>query len=580
MQFLYPNVLFLMLIPVVLLMFLILTNKDSFQKYFSSEVLAKLSVKNKHMNKTTRNTLMFISLILMIISLSRPVANEKEHSFKQEVASIVIAVDVSKSMLATDIYPNRLTLAKKKVLELINNSKENALAVVVFAKSSFILSPITQDFNSLKILVENFDTGANFDNGSNIFSTLETTNKLLKDYENKNLLILSDGGNNSNFEKEIEYAKENKISIYTIALGKKEASPIKLQDGNFLTKKDGSIVTVSLNENIKELSFATNGGYINYTNSNQDIKEILKDINKKAVKKELESKKFKTYTELFYYPLALALLVLLISLSSLPSFKKKNIALSFLLSFIFSHENLNASIMDFRTIENANEAYENENYEKASKDYEKVLKTSESFYNLGNSLYKEGKYKEALSRYKNVTTANKDLEYQKLHNMGNTYAKLNDLENAVKMYEKALKLKEDEQTKQNLETVKNALKQKKKQENKEQKNNQNPKDKKEKKNKDKNSQENKKNKDKEKESKDKQNKKKEDSKKKESNSNKNQQNKDKNSEPKDVKKHQAKKNQISDLEERKWLESLKNKKTPVLLKKVDTKNEDTSSNPW
>lgn len=580
MQFLYPNVLFLMLLPVVLLMFLILTNKDSFQKYFSSEVLSKLSVANKHMTKTTRNTLMFISLILMTLALARPVANEKEHSFKQEVASIVIAVDVSKSMLATDIYPNRLNMAKKKVLEIIKNSKQNALAIIVFAKSSFILSPITQDFNSLQILVENFDTGANFDNGSNLFSTLETTNKLLKDYENKNLLILSDGGNNKDFEEEIQYAKENKISVYTIAVAKNEASPIKLQDGNYLTKKDGSIVTVSLNENIKELSFGTNGGYIEFTNNSKDVEEILKDINSKATKKQLESKKFKTYTELFYYPLALALFILLISISSLPKIRKNSITLLFLCFTFFTNEKLNASIMDFKTIDNANKSYEEKDYANASRNYEKILSTSESFYNLGNSLYKEGKYKEALSRYKNVTTANSNLEYQKLHNMGNTYAKLNDLENAKKMYEKALKLKDDKQTKENLETINKAL-EKKKQKDKESKENkqQNQKDKKKQdKNKDKDSKKQKQDKD-DKAKEQKKNKDKEESKKKESNSSKNQKNEDKDSKEKDVKKHQMK-NQISDLEERKWLESLKNKKTPVLLKRVDTKNEDDSSNPW
>ncbi len=161
-------------------MLLIVTQKDSFQKHFSKEVIDKLSISNKHMGKNTRNILFFIALILMTIALARPVANEKEHSFKQEVSSIVVAIDVSKSMLANDIFPNRLTAAKQKLLNIIENSKENALAVILFAKSSFILSPLTQDFNSLKILVNNLDTGLNFDNGSNIFSTLETTTKLLK----------------------------------------------------------------------------------------------------------------------------------------------------------------------------------------------------------------------------------------------------------------------------------------------------------------------------------------------------------------------------------------------------------------
>ncbi|WP_321311940.1 VWA domain-containing protein [Halarcobacter sp.] len=583
MQFLYHNVLFLMLIPVFLLMFLIITNKDTFQKYFSKEVIEKLSIKNTYMNKTTRNILLFISLILMIISLARPVANEKEQSFKQEVASIVVAIDVSKSMLATDLYPNRLVFAKQKLLNLIDLSKKNAIAVILFAKSSFILSPVTQDFNSLKILVENLNPGINFNNGSNIFSTLETTNKLLKGYENKNLIILTDGGNNDSYEKEIEYANKNKINIYTIATATNKAAPIKLDNGDFMTKKDGSIVTVSLNENIKNLSFNTNGGYIKYSNSNEDIKQILNDIDKKSSKKELESKKFKTYTELFYYPLATSIFLLLIAFSSLPNLKRKSTHLIILgLIFVFNTNNLQAFEFDFKTIEKADEYYDEGKYKEASLEYKKVAKTPEANYNLANSYYKNKEFKKAQEAYKNVVSANKDLEFKKLHNLGNTYVKLKDLENAKKMYENALKIKEDKETRENLEIVEKLLKDKNKNQ---QENKNNDKDQQENKNNDKNKQEeNKQENKKQKQDKNKQQDSKSKEKKQENKNSKDEKNNQQNKEQENKKlKNQNKKikqNEISDLEEKKWLEQLQKDKTPVLLKKVKTKNEDTSSTPW
>ncbi len=561
-------------------MFLIISNKDSFQKHFSQDILEKLSVSNKYMGKTTRNILFFISLILMTIALARPVMNEKEQSFKQEVASIVIAIDVSRSMLANDVYPNRLVMAKQKLLNIINESKQNALAVILFAKSSFILSPVTQDFNSLKILVENLNTGMNFDNGSNIFSTLEATNKLLKDYENKNLLLLTDGGNATSYEKEIEYANEHKINVYTIAVATNKASAIKLDDGKFLTKDDGSIVTVSLNENIKKLSLNTNGGYIHYSIDNNDLKQILNDIEQKSVKKQLESKKFKTYTELFYYPLGLAILILFIAFSSLPRFLSKNVVKTIVLSLIFiSSNDLKALEFDFETIEKANKAYENKNFKEASKNFDKVLNTPEARYNYANSLYKEKKYKEALMQYKNVITSNKNLEYKKLHNMGNSYVKLNDLENAKKMYENALKIKADKETRENLEKVQDILDKIKKQQNKNQENqeNQNNKDKKDKKEQKQEKQEKqeKQNKDKKEEKNKEQNNKEENSKDKQ-----NQQDNNDNKKEENREKQSQKPEQLSDLEEKKWLERLENKKSPVLLKKVKTKNEDTSSNPW
>jgi len=575
-----------MLIPIILLMFLVITNKDSFEKYFSKETLSKLSVSNNYMTKTTRNILLFISIILMTIALARPVAQEKEHSFKQEVASIVVAIDVSKSMLANDIYPNRLTLAKQKLLEIIKQSKENALAVILFAKSSFILSPVTQDFNSLKILVDNLNTGTNFDNGSNIFSTLETTNKLLKDYDNKNLLLLTDGGNNSEYEEEIEFAKKNQINIYTIALATKKASPIKLENGDFLTNNDGSIVTVALNEKIKKLSLNTNGGFINYSISNNDVKKILLDINKKSSKKELESKKFKTYTELFYYPLGLALFILLISFSSLPKIKSNNVAsvLTIILLSSFT-TNLKAVVFDFQTIEKANNNYKEKKYKEATKNYKKIANTPEANYNLANSLYKEGKYKEALNTYKNVTTKNQNLEYKKLHNMGNSYTKLNDLEKEKKMYEKYIDIQEDKQTRENLEMVKKALKKKKKksdknkkQENKKDKKNKKDKEQEKKKKEDQNNKKDKK--DKEQEKKENQDNKKDKKETENQDNSKNKNDKNKEQKNKKLQKQKLKAQEISDLEEKKWLGKIQDKKQQVLLKRVDTKNEDTSSNPW
>lgn len=559
----------------MILMFLIVTNKDKFQDIFSQESIEKLSVKNKYMTKTTRNILFFLVLILMTISLARPVMNEKEHKIDQETVFFVMALDVSKSMLANDIFPNRLTFGKKKILDIIDYAKQNSIAIVLFAKSSFILSPVTEDFNSLKTLVNRVDTGLNFDNGSNIFSTLEVSKKLLKDVKDKNLILITDGGNKSEYKKEIAYAKENGIKIYILGLATNKPTPIKLQDGSFLTKDDGSIVTVKLNEDIKNLSLNTNGAYIKYSNSNEDIKQLIDEINYSSKRQRQESRNYKTYTELFYYPLALALFILLIAFSSRPKlseiFKKnKNLAL-LALALIFSNSSLKAFEFDFQTINKANEHYEKQEYEKASKEFRKVAKTAESHYNLGNSLYKQGEYKKALMHYKNVVSSNQELEYKKLHNMGNSYVKLNDLQNAKRVYEKALKIKDDKQTKENLEAVLKALenknkKKQKKEQNGDKKNKDNKKQKKEQ-NKNQESKDSKKNQEKQK---------KEKKSTKESSSQKEQKNQEMN------KNQKIKQEQLSELEEKKWLKKLeKTKQAPILLKKFNSKEQgDSTLTPW
>ena len=584
MQFLYLNVLYLMLIPSLILMYLIITKQNGLSKYFTKETLEKLSVSNQYFSNKARNITLFLSLIFMIIALARPVTNEKMHNSKQELNAIIIALDVSKSMKAVDIYPNRLEFAKRKLLDIIELSKTNALGVILFAKSSFILSPLTQDFVSLKTLVENIDTGMNFDNGTNIYSTLEATNKLLKDYSNKNLIILSDGADSENFDEEIDFANENNINIYTLGLATKLGAAIKLQDGNYLTNKDGKIVNVKLNDKIKELSLKTNGGYMQFTLNNNDISQILNDINKKSTKQQFEEKKFKTYTELFYYPLVIAILLLLIAFSSLPSFSKnKTVSSFFLFLLIASNFNyVNASILDFQTIRKAKEAYEKNDYDSAVNDYKEIPPSQQRDYNLANSLYKKGNFKEAIDLYKNIETEDSNLNFQRLHNLGNSYVKNKDLQNAKKSYEEALKIKNDPQTKENLDLVNKALKNKENQENKDNQDKQNNKDEQQKKNqKDKNQKNDKQNNDKQKENKADDNKKSQKNKDKEQ-ENKKEQNQNNKSKENNEKKKEAQidKSQISDLEEKKWLKQIENQKSTSMLKKMESSKEDSSSNPW
>jgi Ca-activated chloride channel family protein len=282
-----------MLIPLLILLFLIASNKDSMQRIFSQKTLDALSMSNQYMKKSTRNVLFFMALILMVLALARPVTNKKEISIKQEVTPIVVAIDVSKSMLANDIFPNRLEMAKNKLKILIENSKHNAVGVLLFAKSAFILSPLTQDFNSLSYLVQHFDNGLNFDNGSNIFALLEASNKLLKNYTNKNILILSDGANKENFEQEINYANKHQLHIYTLGLATTKPTPIKIKE-DYLTDKQGNIVTVSLNENIKNLSLETKGAYTAFTLDSQDILALLQEIENQSQKEQMQQKKIQS----------------------------------------------------------------------------------------------------------------------------------------------------------------------------------------------------------------------------------------------------------------------------------------------
>jgi len=568
-----------MLIPTILLAFFITTNKKSMQKLFTQEALNKLTVNNKFMNQNTRNILFFIAVILMLIALGRPVIEPKEQELKQELISYTIALDTSKSMLADDIKPNRLTFAKNKLLKLLDLSKDKVVSVILFSNSSYILSPLTSDITSLKQIVSRIDEKYTFDNGSSLQVAIKSASKLLKNMQTKNLIILTDGTDKNSFEKEIKLAKDYDLNIYIITTASKERTPIRLENGKFLNDENGNIVTVALNENIKNLSLNTNGAYINYTIDDYDVENIMKTVENNSKKQNATSKKFKVYTELFYYPLALALLILLIAFSSLP----KSRFLPFIL-ILFMQYDLKASITDFKTIDKAQEAYENKDYEKAAKEFKKVAKTPQAYYNLANSLYKQKKFKQALKNYKKVISSDESLEFKKLHNMGNSYTKLNQLQEAIRSYEKALKFKEDKQTRQNLDTVKDALKKQNKQDSKKsnEKNNKqknkNSKNNDDKQNSNQNSNQNKKDENK----KDEKNTSLKNSKSKKTKENKEAKNEQKseknnktNNKEKKSKISKVSEKEISNREEKKWLRQLEKKELEVFLKKDEESNEKT-----
>lgn len=591
MSFLYPEVFYMMLIPLVLLIVLLLTSKNSMEKYFSKDLLDKLSVGGKTLDKNTRNGLLFFTLILFIVALGRPVINQKEQDIKQKLIPIVIALDVSTSMMATDIYPNRISLAKEKLKQIIELSQNTTIGVLLFAKDSFVLSPVTEDFISLNYIVKNLETDLNFPNGSNIFATLDATNYMLEDFNVKNLIILSDGGNSDDYKEEITYAQDKNIAVYTIGVATKNGAVIPNKQGGYLTNKDGNIVTVTLNESIKKLSLQTNGGYVDFSLDNSDVKAILNRINTQSQKEELSVQKFKTYTELFYYPLALGLFFFLLALSSLPTrIFKKNIAVFFLVGLYCVPSKVDADIFNFQTIQKANQLYSEKKYNEASTEYRKLPATAQSLYNLGDALYKDKKYQESIDTYKKVVTEDAELERKKLHNIGNSYVKLNELQKAKEFYEKSLKIKEDKETRENLDIVNKELEkqQNKNQENKDNKNNEEQKENQKnqenqnKQDKEKNKQEDKQQQDKEK----KENKKEQQKQEEKSEENKNSKDEKPQSNQKASQSKQSqdnvKKEEISQMEERKWMEQLEKQTTPILLRKANTQKESQTdeTKPW
>jgi len=472
MSFLHPEFLYYMLPPLMILFGFLLTQKEAQATFFSDEVMKKLRVTSNTLTLQARNALFMIIGFLIVLALAGPVIKDGKIEIKAKSADIMIALDISDSMLAEDVYPNRLKLAKKKALEFIQQEPNERIGVIAFAKNSYLVSPLSFDHTAVAFLLKKLSTKSITEQGTNLLSMLEVVDNSIKNGSKKYLLILSDGGDDKDFSKEITFAKENKIAVFVLGIGTINGAPIKKDNGSFI-KQNGNIIISKLNENIADLATKTGGVYIQSVNSNEDIETMIKEIQKHAQKKELKSQEIARFVPLFYYPLGLALFILLIATSSMSKREKINVpAIFVLLALGFTTPELKAGVFDFMKLEDAKKAYENGEYTKSEKLYSEYASSSENFqsyYNKGNALYKQGKYKEAVQSYEKARFDNKAQSARNFANMGNAYVKQytkENLQEAVKAYEKSLKIKEDKEVRENLEAVKKALKDQKKKDNK------------------------------------------------------------------------------------------------------------------
>jgi Ca-activated chloride channel family protein len=372
-----------MLPPLFILFGLLLTQKESQEHFFSEEVMEKLRVSENTLTLKARNGLFLLMAFFMILALAEPVIKDGTVEVKAKSADIMIALDISDSMLATDVYPNRLEMAKQKVLTLLDEAPNERIGIVAFAKNSYLVSPLSFDTGAVSFLLRQLDTSSITEKGTDFLSVLDVVSKSQDKKDKKYLLILSDGGDKSDFSDEIEMAKDNGITVFVLGVATKKGAPIKLKDGTFI-KHNGDIIISKLNEKISDLATKTGGVYIQSTTSSNDIKTMLKEITKISDEKELKSEEIQRYIPLFYYPVGLALIILLIATSSMSKRESVNVPSAFILfALLFVNPHAEAGLLDFMELKEAKEAYAKGEFEKSAKIYENYAKESgnaESYY--------------------------------------------------------------------------------------------------------------------------------------------------------------------------------------------------------
>ena len=256
-----------------------------------------------------RMVLFCLAFFFFVIGLSRPLIGAKLSERETRGAEIMICLDVSNSMLAQDYRPDRLSRAKLAISRLVDRLQDDRIGLVVFAGTSFVQLPITADYISAKMFLDNIDTGSIPIQGTAIGDAIITAARGFSAQSEKSraIIVITDGENHE--DDAVAAAKtvaESGIKVYTIGVGSGEGEPIPV-NGELLRDKSGNIVVSRLDEQmLKDIAAAGGGSYVHAGNEEFGLNPIVDEISHMEDER-LSSIVFEEYDELYMYFLGIAL---------------------------------------------------------------------------------------------------------------------------------------------------------------------------------------------------------------------------------------------------------------------------------
>lgn len=311
--------LFLVLGMVVLFFWTALWKRKTKRLYASAELLKRLSPDQSRFKAVLKLVVLAMALVCFCIALVNPKVGTKLETVTREGVDIVFAIDVSKSMLAEDVAPNRLEKAQQLTAQIINNLVSDRVGIIAYAGKAVPQLPITTDYAAAKMFLQNMNTDMLSSQGTAIDEAIQLSRTYFNDAEQTNrvLVIISDGEDHKDLNLDVaKAAAKEGIKIFTIGVGSEKGGPIPLKRNGVVMRykknQKGETVITKLNPNtLTAIAEEANGLFIQGQNTKQVTEKIAEILNK-LEKKEFEAKEFSEFKDQFQWFLGLGLFFLIL----------------------------------------------------------------------------------------------------------------------------------------------------------------------------------------------------------------------------------------------------------------------------
>jgi Ca-activated chloride channel family protein len=296
-----------------------LWKKRTKRKFSDLKLLKRLSPDQSLFKSVLKFITLSLGFICLIIALVNPKIGTSLQTVKREGVDIVFAIDVSKSMLAEDIAPNRLEKAKQLTNQIINNLVSDRVGIIAYAAKAVPQLPITTDYSAAKMFLQNMNTDMLSSQGTAIDEAIQLSRSYYNDEEQTNrvLVIISDGEDHNNLSLDVaEAAAKEGIKIFTIGVGTEKGGPIPIKRNGIVMsykkdQNDATVITKLNKKTLSEIADEANGTYVDGKNT-IDVIETVGEILNKMDKKEFEAKEFAEFKDQFQWFLGLGLFFLIL----------------------------------------------------------------------------------------------------------------------------------------------------------------------------------------------------------------------------------------------------------------------------